>query len=61
MTREEFRKAKWSYGITVKTIYNKKRLIVVSVDFESGMVTVYIDPTLQLVCDYGDLEIVEEE
>ncbi len=61
MTREEFRKAKWSYGIMVRTTYNGKRLRVVSVDFENGMVTVYIDRTLQLVCDYNDLEIVEEE
>ena len=39
----------------------KKALLVVGVDFENGMVTVYIDRTLQLVCDYNDLEIVEEE
>lgn len=64
MTREEFRKAKWSYGTMVKRVdklFAGESAIVTSVDFDKGMVTVYIDPTLQLVCDYEDLEIVKVE
>lgn len=63
MSKEEFYTIRWHKGMKVKVtndFVNGEVLEVAAIDFDSDMVSVWVELATLMTCPYMDVDIIEE-